>query len=88
MDTETNLEPRDSWPNWIKFLNHHGLEGAAVWFLESLGPLSVIGAQLLYIGKPLLQAVMGENATPLAQLLEDADERHAFINHIQEKRSS
>jgi len=88
MRTETNLELRKSWPAWVQFLQRHRLDSFAVWALDSLGPLSVIGAQLLYLGKPLLQTVMGENTASLAQLLEDADECREFMHYIQEKRSS
>jgi hypothetical protein len=59
----------------------------AVWALESLGPLTIIGAQVLYLSKPLLQPiVIGDYIMPLARLLEDHDECHGFIEYLQNKR--
>ena len=89
MQTESIPKTSDSWPAWVGFLHRHGLEEAAVWALESLGPLAVIGAQALYFSKPLIEtSIQGGKIMPLAQLLEDSSERQAFIDHLRVERIS
>lgn len=83
MHTDTLQETHAAWPIWAGFLRRHGLDQLAIWILESLSPLALIGAQALYITKPLLQpAFRGEEIHSLAQLLEDSDESRAFAAYL------
>jgi len=72
-------EVRASWPNWAGFLRHHRLESLVAWILEAAGPLTVFGAQALYLGGPLLRSAFSNGQiNALAGLLEDHRETLAF----------
>lgn len=79
MQTDSLPEGRASWPTWAEFLRRRGLESLAAWALESAGPLTVLGAQALYLGGPLLRpAFSNGQIDALAGLLEDHSEALAF----------
>jgi hypothetical protein len=79
-------EERASWPTWVGFLRHHGLENMAAWALEAAGPLTVLGAQMLYLGSPLLRpAISKGQVDALAGLLEDQGEVLAFTAFLREE---
>jgi hypothetical protein len=77
------------WPAWAKSLRRLGLEGMAAWALEAAGPLTVLGAQVLYFGGPLLRpALSNGQVEALAGLLEDHDAVQAFAAFLREETSS
>jgi hypothetical protein len=79
---------RSAWPGWAEFLHRHGLENLVAWALEAAGPLTVLGAQALYIGGPLLRpALTDTQRDALAGLLEDRDEALAFSAFLREEIS-
>jgi hypothetical protein len=83
-----NSSPKthDPWPSWAAFLRRYRLENIAAWLLESSGPMAIIGAQLIYMGEPLLQPfVRNEQMEALAILLEDHDEGQAFLAYLHEE---
>lgn len=89
MQTHPDSKARDPWPQWADFLRQRGLEGLAVWALEAAGPLAVLGAQVLYLGGPLLRPALPDTQlTALAGLLEDKDELQAFTAFLREKGPS
>ena len=68
------------WKTWADKLNHWGLKDLTAAILEALGPLNILGAQLVYVGQPLLNPFFPEgNLDVLADLLEDPQETQAFI---------
>lgn len=69
---------RAYWPAWLESLRKHGLAELAAWVLEASGPLSILGAQALYISQPLLPESTGQGIRALASLLEEEDEVRAF----------
>jgi hypothetical protein len=74
-----------AWNGWAKFLHQHGLETLAAWVLEAAGPLTVLGAQALYLGGPLLRpALTDEQRDALAGMLEDREETLAFTAFLRE----
>ena len=78
--------PRSAWPAWANFLHRHGLEGLVTWALEAAGPLTVLGAQALYIGGPLLRpAFTDAQRDALAGMLEDRLEALAFTAFLREE---
>lgn len=80
---ETTSKLRASWPAWAEFLRRRGLTHLIVWALEAAGPLSVLGAQAVYFGRPLLQPWLStESQDMLAHLLEDEQERRAFLSYL------
>ena len=53
--------------------------------IRGFGPLTVIGAQFIYLSQPLLsRSLPGEQLDGLAQLLEDSSTTHAFIDYLRE----
>jgi hypothetical protein len=86
MQTDHLIEMRTSWLPWAKFLRQRGLEGLVAWVLEAAGPLTVIGAQALYLGSPLLRpAWSNRQIDALAGLLEDHNEAMAFAAFLREE---
>jgi len=71
---------RTIWTQWADSLKKWGMEGFAAWALEAGAPLGLLGAQLIYIGQPLLSPFISiEQTSTLAGLLEDRNEARAFI---------
>ena len=76
---------RTIWTQWADSLKKWGMEGFAAWALEAGAPLGLLGAQLIYIGQPLLSPFIPfEQTSTLAGLLEDRTEARAFIDFLQE----
>jgi hypothetical protein len=89
MQTVSLPEGRAAWPTWVEFLRRRGLERLAVWVLEAADPLTVLFAQALYLGKPLLRPTFSNNQIEsLASLLEDHSEAVAFVAFLREEMSS
>ena len=81
-------ETRAVWPGWADFLRRHGLENLVAWALEAAGPLTVLGAQALYIGGPLLRPALTDlQRDALAGMLEDRDEAMAFTAFLREVKN-
>ena len=58
-------------------------------FLEAVGPLSVLGANMVYLCQPLLHNIFpDEHLVALAQLLEDPVQTEAFANILREEPSA
>jgi hypothetical protein len=86
MQTDSLPETRASWPTWAEFLRHRGLESLAAWALEAAGPLTVLGAQVLYLGGPLLRPAFSNGLIDaVAGLLEDHSEALAFAAFLREE---
>ena len=86
MLSDAHPEPHDPWPSWAVFLRRYRLENVAAWLLESSGPLAIIGAQLIYMGVPLLQPLaQRDRMEALAILLEDHNEGRAFLAYLYEE---
>jgi hypothetical protein len=64
------------------------MDDLTAWLLEAAGPLTVIGAQLLYAGGALFRPALSETqCDSLARLLEDREETHAFVRFLREEGS-
>jgi hypothetical protein len=88
MQMDSVSETRSTWLNWAEFLRRYGLENLVAWALEAAGPLTVLAAQALYIGGPLLRPVMTDlQRDALAGLLEDHDEALAFRTFLREEKT-
>jgi hypothetical protein len=72
-------EDMAGWADWAAFLRRHGIERAAAWVLDAAGPLTLLGAQAIYLGGPLLRpAFSNQQIGRLAALLEDQQEVKKF----------
>jgi hypothetical protein len=68
------------WQIWADVLNRWGVKDLTAAFLEALGPINMLGAQLVYMGQPFLTPYFSEGYLDvLAELLEDPQETQAFI---------
>lgn len=73
------------WRVWANALHRWGMEHLVASFLEAVGPLGVLGAQAVYLGQPILNSVLPANhLQALADLLEDTNQRQAFITILRE----
>jgi hypothetical protein len=85
MQTNLTSGTRSAWSGWAGFLRQHGLDSLAAWALDAAGPLTIFGAQALYIGAPLLRpALTDAQCEALAGLLEDRAEASAFAAFLRE----
>jgi hypothetical protein len=73
------------WRVWVKTLHRWGVDNLVASFLEAAGPLTIIGAQAIYIGQPVLGSFLpDEHLKVLAVVLEQDDEREAFVSFVRE----
>lgn len=71
---------------WIDSLSSRGLSQTASILLEAFKPLSLLSAQLVFTGKPMLRLFVSEPSIDAAgSLLEDHDEYQNFIEALQAK---
>ena len=68
------------WQIWSENLKRWGVKDLTITILEALGPLSLLGAQLIYVGQPFLDPFFSKGYLDvLANLFEDPQETQAFI---------
>ena len=68
------------WQIWAETLNNLGVKDLIAVLLEALGPLSVLGAQLVYFGQPFFDPFFSEGYLDvLADTLEDPQKTQAFV---------
>lgn len=80
---------RHIWQTWASFLHRWGADEWIASVLEAAGPLTILGAQICYVGQPLLrQAVPDDHFEALSRVLEDTGQMQAFINYLREASSS
>jgi len=73
------MQSRADWSHWAESLRRLKLDGLASWLLEAGAPLTVLGAQALYIGQPFLG---GKQWNAFAHMLEEDDEVQAFARYL------
>jgi hypothetical protein len=73
------------WRVWATILHRWGLQNLAVAFLESAGPLTLFGAQAVYLGEPMLNGILPTgHLRALADLFEDSAQARAFTEFLRE----
>ncbi|MGB8213508.1 MAG: hypothetical protein WCE68_08105 [Anaerolineales bacterium] len=88
MQMDPVSETRSAWLGWAKILHRYGLENVVAWALEAAGPLTLLGAQAIYIGGPLLRPALTDmQRDALAGLLENRTEALAFTTFLREEIS-
>jgi hypothetical protein len=76
---------RHIWRVWASILQRWGVDGLAASFLEVAGPLTVFGAQIVYIAQPMIgQAAPQAHLDELARLLEDSQRTREFVSYLRE----
>ena len=78
-------EERKIWQQWAARLQNLGLDGMVATLLEATGPLNFVGAQLVYVGQPVLRGLVPTHALhALANLLEDRQNTQDFVSYLRE----
>jgi hypothetical protein len=73
------MQSRIEWAKWAESLRNLKLDGIVAWLLEAGAPLTILGAQALYISQPF---VGGKKIDSLAHMLEQEDETQAFARYL------
>ena len=73
------MQQRSEWSEWADSLRRLKLDGFAAWLLEAGGPLTILGAQAVYLSQPFLG---GKNLDSLAHMLEEDQESQAFARYL------
>ncbi len=76
------------WQKWAERIKNWGLEDVVAALMEATGPLTVLGAQVIYLAQPVLSTfIQDRNLTALVDLLEDAEQSRIFIGYLREESS-
>ena len=78
------MQARSDWSTWAESLRRLKLDGFAAWALEAGGPLTILGAQAVYISQPFFG---GEKLNSLAHMLEEDEEAQAFARYLRGEES-
>ena len=73
------MQSQTAWSHWAEALHRLKLDGMVAWLLEAGGPLTVLGAQAVYMSQPF---VGGKQLNALAQMLEEEAETQAFARYL------
>jgi hypothetical protein len=73
------MQPRPEWSHWAETLRRFKLDGLAAWLFEAGAPLTILGAQALYISQPF---VGGKEFRAFARMLEEDEETQAFARYL------
>jgi hypothetical protein len=73
------MQPPPEWSHWAETLRRFKLDGLASWLLEAGAPLTLLGAQALYISQPFLG---GKGLGLFAHMLEEDEEVQAFACYL------
>lgn len=73
------MQSQSEWSEWAESLRRLKLDVLAAWLLEAGGPLTVLGAQAVYLGQPFLG---GKKLDALAHMLEEDEESQAFARYL------
>jgi hypothetical protein len=74
------------WRGWAVILHKWGLNEVVASFLAAFGPLTLLAAQLIYLGEPVVNGLLpAGHSRALAGLLEDDEGRSAFIGILREE---
>ncbi|HLO32004.1 MAG TPA: hypothetical protein VK249_22835 [Anaerolineales bacterium] len=73
------MQSRPDWFHWAETLRRFKVDGLTSWLLEAGAPLTVLGAQALYISQPFLG---GKEWNAFAHMLEDDGEVQAFARYL------
>ena len=73
------------WRVWANALHRWGVKDLVAAFLEAAGPLTLLGAQVVYIAQPALSGVFPNNhLRALAEVFEDSEQTKAFAAYLRE----
>ena len=71
------------WQIWGNILHRWGLDDLVAVILDAIGPLNLLGAQVVYLSHPILETIMPEGyLNALADVLENPQQTQAFTNYL------
>jgi len=80
---------RQIWQVWHETLQQWGLDDLTALILDALGPLNLLGAQVVYLSQPFLGKVLPEGHwDALANVLENPTQTKAFCNFLRQTDQS
>lgn len=83
--TRTMTADQHSWQAWADTLHRWGVRDLVADLLEAAGPLTILGAQAIYLSQPLFSPSTAEGAlSALARLLENPPAAQAFVAFLRE----
>lgn len=79
---------RSVWINWSRLLHRWGISDGVASILDGTGSLSLLAAQVLYLGQPLLSGLVSSHSLQaMAQVLENPDLKKEFVTFLREAPS-
>ena len=76
------------WRVWIFTLRQWGVQDWVASLLEAVGPLTILGAQMVYFSQPLWSRMLPEDyLAAAARLLEQPSMTQAFVQSLRESSS-
>jgi hypothetical protein len=77
------MEIQENRKKWIESLYKLRLQNLTATFLEALGPMNLLGAQLVYLSQPVLSSFISKDQSQdIARILEDPSETELFIEAL------
>ena len=76
------MQPRPEWSHWAETLRRFKLDGLASWLFEAGAPLTVLGAQALYVSQPFWGEKQVSAWVSFAHMLEEDEEVQAFARYL------
>jgi hypothetical protein len=77
------------WEIWTKTLRRWGMQALAASLLEAAGPLTTLGAQMVYLSQPVLNSIFPRSSVDaLATMLDDPAETQQFIVFLRERSAA
>lgn len=73
------MQSKMAWSQWAESLKRLKLDGLTLWLLEAGAPLTVLGAQLIYVTGPFIG---GKESNAIAHMLEEEEETLAFARFL------
>ncbi|MDH5607233.1 MAG: hypothetical protein OEY93_10115 [Anaerolineae bacterium] len=74
------------WQTWAKKLIDWNIGDISADILEASGPLTLVTAQLVYFTQPVLSGLWPrDDLTALANMLEEPEQKDAFISLLREE---
>lgn len=79
------MQSNTAWSQWAETLRRYKMDGFVAWFLEAGAPLTVLGAQAIYLTQPFLG---GKQTSALAEMLEEEKETMRFVQLLRGEDAS
>jgi len=79
---------KENWHKLSSNLHRWGLHHVTAALIEALGPLSLVGAQVMYLSEPVISTfIPAQTASDLASILEDPEETRSFVEALRAYQS-